>query len=700
MEFKQTNKLETFATNLNKKVLNNEIDPIIGREDEIRKVIEILNRKNKNNPILIGEPGVGKTAIVEGIAQRIVNKDVPDALKDKEIWELSLSSLISGASYQGQFEERLNNVIKAIKESNGRIILFIDEIHQLVGMGRNGNSSMDAANILKPMLARGEIKLIGATTLKEYRDNIEKDSAFERRMTKVYVSEPTKQEALTIMRGLKEKWELFHGVKIADNALVAAVDYSSRYITDRFLPDKAIDLVDEACAKIQIELNSMPEELDQIKRKIVHLKTENIALSKETDNKSKHRLEEIKIELEDLTKKEANLEQLWNEQKKQNESIISLKKQIDESKSNVEKYQSMGEYAKASELLYVTIPKLEQDLSNLLKDIKQSDDFLVSDVVTDKEIAEVISKSIGIPLNKIYESEKQKLLNLKSELEKYVKGQDEAIQLVSDAIIRSRVGINDENRPIGSFLFLGPTGVGKTEVAKAISNTLFDTQKSLIRIDMSEYMEKHSVSKLIGAPPGYVGYDQPGVLTEAVRQKPYSIVLLDEIEKAHKDVLNILLQILDEGAIKDNQGKTINFKNTIIILTSNIGSNAILENKKEAALDELKTYLKPEILNRIDEIVIFNALSDETIDKVINKFLAELSTRLSNNNYDVVFDKSVTKLIKERGYDPVYGARPLKRFIQRHIETQLSEMILKEAIVKGKKYNISFDTKTDKLTII
>ncbi|MDE6289388.1 MAG: AAA family ATPase [Ureaplasma sp.] len=698
MEMKQTNKLSTYARNLNEEIINNKVDPIIGREDEIRKVIEILNRKNKNNPVLIGEPGVGKTAIVEGLAQRIVNKDVPDSLKDKEIWELSLTSLISGASYQGEFEQRMQSIINEVKKSNGKIILFIDEIHQLVGMGKT-QGSMDAANILKPMMARGEIKLIGATTLKEYRENIEKDPALERRMSKIIVDEPSKQEALTIMRGLKEKWEVFHGVKITDSALVTAVDLSERYITDRFLPDKAIDLIDEACARIQIEMHSMPEELDQIKRTIVHLQTEKFALSKETTEKAQSRLVEVEEELAKLEVQDKELTSQWQKEKAENEEIVKIKSEIDQARNNVERYQALGEYAQASALLYVKIPELEKQKKALEEKIKNEGNKLITDVVTEKEIGEVISKSTGIPLSKIVESEKDKLIHLKDELLKDVKGQDQAISLVASAVLRGRAGINDPNKPIGSFLFLGPTGVGKTEVSKALTNSLFDSNKNLIRFDMSEYMEKHSVSKLIGAPPGYVGYDQAGLLTEAVCRKPYSVVLFDEIEKAHSDVLNILLQILDEGQLKDSQGKMINFKNTIIILTSNIGAEEILENNHKKAEETLKVYLKPELLNRIDEIIWFNPLAEETIKEISKKLLDELSLRMLDNNYRIKFDSSVVDIASSRGYDRQYGARPLKRWIQKFIENKLAELIIKGDIHKHEEYTIKFDSVTDSIKI-
>lgn len=697
MEMKQTagqgfKPLQAYGRNLNLDVKNNKIDPIIGREEEIRRIIEILSRKSKNNPVLIGEPGVGKTAIVEGLAQRIVHRDVPDNLLDKEIWELSLSSLISGASFQGQFEERLQQIINEVKKSNGNTILFIDEIHQLVGMGKN-QGAMDAANILKPMMARGEIKIIGATTLKEYREYIEKDAALERRMTKVLVSEPTKQEALTIMRGLKEKWEVYHGVKISDSALVAAVDLSQRYITDRFLPDKAIDLIDEACAKVQTEMHSMPEELDQIKREIVHLKTEQAALQKENSPRSADRLEEIKKLLEDLSKKDNELSALWKKEKADNEAITSFKTKIESARRDVEKFQSTGEYSKASELLYVTIPNLEKQKEAAEQKLKENPEShkLLRDRVTEQEIGEVISKATGIPLNKIVASEQEKLLHLKEELAQRVKGQDEALEVVADAVLRGRAGINNPNRPIGSFLFLGPTGVGKTEVAKSLAVTLFDSEKAMIRFDMSEFMEKHSVSKLIGAPPGYVGYEQAGGLTEAVRRHPYSVILFDEIEKANSDVLNIMLQILDEGQIKDGQGRTVNFKNTIIIMTSNIGAEQILEGKKEKALDDLKLYLKPELVNRIDEIILFNPLGDDVIVEIVKKLLNDLRLRLFDEGYDVEFKASLAEIVKDRGYDYQYGARPLSRWIQKHIENKLAEDIIANKVIKNKRYVVDFD---------
>lgn len=703
MDIKQTggqgfNPLEAYGRNINQEVQNNKIDPIIGRDDEIRRVIEILSRKTKNNPVLIGEPGVGKTAIVEGLAQRIVHRDVPDNLLDKEIWELNLSSLIAGASYQGQFEERLNQVIKEIKNSNSQIILFIDEIHQLVGMGKTGGA-MDAANILKPMMARGELKLIGATTLNEYRQYIESDAALERRMTKVLVSEPTKTEALTIMRGLKEKWEVFHGVKITDNALVSAVNLSERYISDRFLPDKAIDLVDEACAKVQTEMHSMPQELDDIKREIINLKTEKVSLEKDQDEKSQERLKEINDKLDKLAKQDESLTAVWTKEKQQADEIIALKTKIDNARVMIEQYQAIGEYAKASKLLYSEIPTLEQQKQQAEDKLKESSNRMIKDTVTENEISEVIAKATGIPINKILESEKEKLLHLNEELQQRVKGQDDAVKLVSDAVLRGRAGINDPNKPIGSFLFLGPTGVGKTELAKALAFSLFDSEKSMIRFDMSEFMEKHSVSKLIGAPPGYIGYDQAGALTEAVRRNPYSVLLFDEIEKAHSDVLNLFLQILDEGSLKDSQGHNVNFKNTIIIMTSNIGAQLILEDKKDKVMSELLVYLKPELVNRIDEVIIFNPLNEDVVKDIANKLLNDLSIRLKNEDYLVRFDAKIASIISSRAFSNEFGARPLKRWIQNNIENKLAELIIANKLMKNHQIEISFDDKTDNLEI-
>ena len=705
MEFKPKNPqsnqsiLEQFGRNLNDEAAMGKIDPVIGREEEIRRITEIISRKKKNNPILIGEPGVGKTAIVEGLAQRIVSGDVPDNLKSKEIYELSISSLISGASFQGQFEQRLNDVIKHVKKSNGNIILFIDEFHQLIGAGKSGaNSGMDAANILKPMMARGEVKIIGATTLSEYRQYVEKDAALERRMSKIIVSEPTKQEALTIMRGLKEKWEVYHGVKIHDNALVAAVDLSDRYITDRYLPDKAIDLVDEAAAKVQTEMHSIPHDLDNVRRQIIHLETEKAALEQEkNDSKSKNQLEKVIKKLDQIKIKDSELTKVWEAEKVEHEKLMLIKEKIETTRFNVEKNQLAGNFTQASKLLYIEIPKLEKELLDAEKTLKSKG--LIRDSVTNIEIGEVISKSTGIPLNKIVEDEKEKLLKLTDEMQVHVKGQEQTLKLISNAVLRNRAGINDPNKPIGSFLFLGPTGVGKTEVARSLAFCLFDNYKSMVRLDMSEYMEKHSISKLIGAPPGYVGYEQAGALTESVRRKPYSVVLFDEIEKAHPDVLNLLLQILDDGSIKDSQGRVVNFKNTIIIMTSNIGATAVLENKPEEALEELKGYLKPEFINRIDEISIFNSLSDEVIIKIISKMLNDLSNRLKENQYNVEFDETIKKQIQLAGFDPLYGARPLKRYIQSNVENKLAEKIIDSEIKKETNYLVSYDDKNKNIEI-
>ena len=681
--------LAKYGRNLNQEVKENKIDPIIGRDEEIRRVIEIISRKTKNNPVLIGEPGVGKTAIVEGLAQRIVNNDVPSNLKDKVIYEISLPSIIAGASYQGQFEQRLNNIIKAVKESNGNIILFIDEIHMLVGTGKTGSgSSMDAANIFKPMMARGEMKIIGATTLNEYREYIEKDSALERRMQKVYVKEPTKQEALTIMRGLKQKWELFHKVKIHDSALVAAVKLSDRYINDRFLPDKAIDLIDEAAAKIKTQMYSVPADLDEVNRQIIYLETEKVALMNENDNKSKKNLEDTKEKLKELKQKQKTLNDDWQKQKAEHDTLNNLKKQVEDSKQKIDRYQIEGEFVKASELLYSVIPNLEKQIAALEKKINDDPKYMIHDAVTANDVSEVISKATGIPLEKLIESDRAKLLNLENELKKKVKGQDEAIKVVSDVVLRNRAGINDPNHPIGSFLFMGPTGVGKTELAKALAYSLFNSEKAIVRFDMSEFMEKHSISKLVGAPPGYVGYEQAGELTEAIRRRPYSVILLDEIEKAHPDVLNLFLQVLDDGQLRDSQGREVNFKNTIIIMTSNLGGELIAENKKDEAIKDLTHVLKKEFINRIDEIVCFNQLSPEVIDQIIDKLLNDLSNRLAMQDIYVSFTKDVKKYIQKSAYDPVFGARPIKRFIQKQIENLIAKAIVDNEIKKDKHYTV------------
>ena len=691
--------LNKYGRNLNQEVKDNKIDPIIGRDEEVRRVIEIISRKTKNNPVLIGEPGVGKTAIVEGLAQRIVNNDVPSNLKDKVIYEISLPSIIAGASYQGQFEQRLNSIIKAVKESNGKIILFIDEIHMLIGTGKNGSgSSMDAANIFKPMMARGEMKIIGATTLNEYREYIEKDSALERRMQKVYVKEPSKEETLTIMRGLKQKWEIFHNVKIHDSALVAAVKLSDRYINDRYLPDKAIDLIDEAAAKVKTQMYSLPSDLDEVNHQVVYLETEKAALINENDAKSKKALEETEQKLETLKKKQKKLRDNWQKQKSEHDILNNLKKQVEEDKQKIDRYQMEGEFVKASELLYSTIPNLQKQITDLETKINDDPKNMIHDSVTANDVSEVISKATGIPLEKLIESDKNKLLNLENELKKRVKGQDEAIKIVSDVVLRSRAGINDPNRPIGSFLFIGPTGVGKTELAKSLASALFNSEKAIVRFDMSEFMEKHSVSKLVGAPPGYVGYEQAGELTEAIRRRPYSVILLDEIEKAHPDVLNLFLQVLDDGQLRDSQGREVNFKNTIIIMTSNLCSELIGKKDKQKVIEELSHFLKKEFINRIDEIVPFNKLGTNEIFEIIKKTLNDLSTRLLNQDINVSFDKNVYKYIQDSAYDPFFGARPIKRFIQKEIENLIAKAIVDNKVKKEKKYIV--ELKSDKkLTI-
>lgn len=697
---KDTEILKNYARNLNEEVKKGKIDPVIGRDEEIRRIIEVISRKNKNNPILIGEPGVGKTAIVEGLAIRIVKGEVPEELKNKEVHELSLPSLIAGASYQGQFEKRVTTLIKEVKD-NPNIILFIDEIHELIGTGKNSSGGMDAANILKPMMARGDIKLIGATTLNEYREFIEKDAALERRLSKIFVPEPSKSEALTILRGLKQRWEMFHGIKIHDSALVAAVNLSDRYINDRFLPDKAIDLIDEAAAKIKTDMNSMPENLDKLNHEIVHLETENRALKNENDEKSKRRLLEVEMILSKKKDEQNKLFNEWQSQKRELETANRIKKEIENRKNEVEIRQAEGEFEKASKLLYVTIPMLEKQLYEEEDKIKKLGAHqLIKDEVTENDVAAVISKSTGIPLNKLLESEKTKLLSLATDIEKRVKGQNEAVNLVANAVLRGRAGINDPNRPIGSFLFLGSTGVGKTELAKSLAYCLFDSEKAMIRLDMSEYMEKHSVSKLIGAPPGYIGYDKAGMLTEAVRRKPYSVILLDEIEKANTDVLNIFLQVLDDGKLRDSQGRDINFRNTIIIMTSNLGSDAILNKDYSRAEKDVKAHFSPEFLNRIDEIIYFNPLTDKIVDEIIERLLKDLSIRLESEDYYIDFGSEIANNIHKFGYEPIYGARPLKRYIQKEVENTLADMIISGQIKKEYHYLIDTNTHTNKIEII
>ena len=685
------NPLEKFGRDITKAAKDNKIDPIIGRDEEIRNVIRILSRKTKNNPVLIGEPGVGKTAIVEGLAQRIIKGDVPDDLKNKTIWELDLSALIAGAKYQGEFEERFKAVLKEVSESDGEIIMFIDEIHMIVGAG--SNSAMNVGNMLKPMLARAEIRLIGATTLNEYREYIEKDGALERRLQKVMVKEPSVIDTLTILRGLKERFEIYHGVTIRDNALVAAVNLSDRYITDRFLPDKAIDLVDEACATIKMQMNSVPVDLDKINRELMTLEIENQALKKETDEVSKAKVKEIEKKMETLKVSQDDLRMKWEEEKKLKDLINEKKERLEELKYEFEKAQNEYDLEKSARIKYGEIPQAESELSQLKLTMRGE---VLSDTVDEDNIAEIVSKWTNIPVSKLVGGEKAKLLSLKDNLMHRVKGQEEAIELVSNAIIRARSGIKDPNRPIGSFIFMGPTGVGKTEVAKSLAYELFDDERHMIRIDCSEYMEAFNVSRLLGAPPGYVGYDEGGELTEAVRRNPYSIVLFDEIEKAHPDVFNILLQILDDGRITDSQGRVIDFKNTIIIMTSNLGSEIILdhnndENRDNLVMKILKSKFRPELINRIDEIVIFNSLSKDVIYEVLDRLIEVINKNLEGVKLHIkLSDKAKNKIIDE-SYTPEFGARPIKRYVTKHIETLIAESLLKEIIHRGSNLIVDYD---------
>ena len=687
--------LEKYGRDLVEEVRQGKMDPVIGRDEEIRNTIRILSRKTKNNPVLIGEPGVGKTAIVEGLAQRIVRKDVPESLLDKTIFELDLSALVAGAKFRGEFEERLKAVLKEVKESDGRIILFIDEIHMLVGAGKT-DGAMDAGNMLKPMLARGELHCIGATTLNEYREYIEKDSALERRFQKVGVSEPDVEDTISILRGLKERYEVYHGVRIQDRALVAAAELSDRYITDRFLPDKAIDLVDQACATIRTEMGSNPTELDQVNRRVMQLEIEESALKNESDNASKHRLEELQEELSNEKEKQASLQSRVEQEKEKIAKVQEKRAELDRSRQALEDAQTEKKKKKAAELQYGTIPQLEKELKEFeeaYQDEQGDSERMIREVVSDEEIGDIVSQWTGIPVSKLVETEREKLLNLSDILHERVVGQDKAVDLVSDAVVRARAGIKDPNRPIGSFLFLGPTGVGKTELAKSLAASLFDSEKHMIRIDMSEYMEKHSVSRLIGAPPGYVGHDEGGQLTEAVRRNPYSVILLDEVEKAHSDVFNVLLQILDEGRLTDSKGRSVDFKNTIIIMTSNIGSQVLLENVKDtgditeetekAVMDSLHAFFKPEILNRMDDIVLFKPLSINDMSMIVDKILTQLNIRLMDQRISIEVSDDAKKSLGEEAYEPQFGARPLKRFVQRQIETPLARMMIKESMPEG-----------------
>lgn len=677
--------LKKYGRDLVSDVASGKIDPVIGRDNEIRRIMEILSRKGKNNPVLIGDPGVGKTAVVEGLAWRIFKGDVPESLKEKTIFELDVGALIAGAKYRGEFEERLKAVMKEVSSSNGRIILFIDEIHTLIGAGAGGDSSLDAANILKPLLARGQLHCIGATTLNEYRKYIEKDPAFARRMQKVLLDEPTVDDSIAILRGIKDRYEQHHGVEITDDAIIAAVTLSKRYITDRFLPDKAIDLIDEACAKVRMQIDTMPEQLDEISRHLMQLQIERISLKKDDSPSAKKRLEDMEKEINELQQEKDSMTAKWRAEKGEAEKQKDIKKQLDIAKLNLSKAMQEADYALAAQLQNMTIPALEKKLSDALKETKNS--TMLNDEVNDETVAQVVSSWTGIPVSKLTKTESQKMLSLKDELSKRVIGQDEALEQISDAILRSRAGLSDQNRPIGSFLFLGPTGVGKTEVAKALAEQLFDSERQIVRIDMSEYMEKYSVSRLVGAAPGYVGYEEGGQLTEAVRRKPYSIVLFDEIEKAHPDVFNILLQVLDDGRLTDGQGRTVDFTNTIIIMTSNLGSEYLLEGNNEKNRNRVEGLLKktfrPEFLNRIDETVMFNSLDEIVVDKIVEKFLSQLHQRLKEKGIEFTYDNKGVKYIHECAYDPTYGARPIRRYVQNHVETPIAIKIIGNEITSS-----------------
>ena len=675
-EEKEENVLEKYGRDIVEDAKNGKIDPVIGRDDEIRSITRILSRKTKNNPVLIGEPGVGKTAIVEGLALRILKGDVPSSLKDKKIWELDMAALVAGAKYRGEFEERLKNVLNEVKKSEGDIIMFIDEIHTIVGTG-NSEGSMDTSNILKPMLARGEIHVIGATTLNEYRKYIEKDGALERRFQKIKVSEPNVEDTITILRGLKERFEIHHGVTIQDKAIISAATLSNRYITDRYLPDKAIDLIDEACATIRVQMDSVPFELDSLTHRIMRLEIERQAIKKEKDELSQKRMHDIDRELETMKEKEHELTVAWNREKDINNDISKKKKELEELKFELDQAENKYDLERAAILRHGEIPRVEKEIEELNKREKNK---LLSDEVTENDICKIIAKWTNIPVTKLMESEKEKLLHLEDEMKKRVMGQDEVLQIVSNAIIKSRSGIKDPNKPIASFMFLGPTGVGKTEVARTLAYELFDDERHMVRIDMSEYMEKFSVSRLIGSPPGYVGYEEGGQLTEAVRRNPYSIVLFDEIEKAHPEVLNLLLQILDDGRVTDSNGRTVDFKNTIIIMTSNLGSDYVLENNKDKVMDEVKRTFRPEFVNRIDEIVVFNTLSKEAINKILDKIIREIEYRLKDIDLHIELTEQARNKFIEEGYDINFGARPLKRLVGRTIEVDLSKLLIEGSI--------------------